>query len=98
MEMMKEMSRHGFDMLSASASVRCRAFEDNSGALEMSKIDKHRPRTEHLSCRLHHFRSYMDDGQTSTQKVNASEQDADVLTKPVNVETLRRCRKNVIGW
>ena len=92
------MSRHDFDALSTSASARCRAFEDNSGALEMLKIDKHHPRTKHLSCRLHHFRSYVDDGQMSIQKVNTSEQDTDVLTKPVNVEILRRCRKNVMGW
>ena len=34
MEMLKEMSRNGFDVLSTSASMRCRVFEDNSGALE----------------------------------------------------------------
>ena len=98
MEMLKEMSRNGFDVLSTSASVRCRVFEDNSGALEMLRIDKYCPRTKHLSCRLHHFRSYVDDGQISIQKVNTSEQDADMLTKHINVEILRRCRKNVIGW
>ena len=98
MEMLKEMSRHGFDILSTSANVRCRVFEDNSGALEVLKIDKYHPRTKHLSCRLHHFRSYVDDGQITIQKVNTSEQDADMLTKPVNIEVLRRCRKKMMGW
>ena len=98
MEMLKEMSRNRFDVLSTSTSMRCRVFEDNSGALEMLRIDKYRPRTKHLSCRLHHFRSYVDDGQISIQKVNTSEQDTDMLTKPVNVEILRRCRKDIMGW
>lgn len=98
MEMLKGMNRHGFNILSTSANVRCRVFEDNSGALEMLKIDKYHPRTKHLSCRLHHFRSYVDDRQITIQKVNTSEQDADMLSKPVNIEVLRRCRKKMMGW
>ena len=98
MELLKEMKRRGFNIAHTKAKMHCKVFEDNSGALEMLKVDKYQPRTKHLSCRLHHFRSYVDDGQISIHKVNTSEQDADMLTKPVNVETLKRCRKNMMGW
>ena len=55
MEMLKEMSKRGFNVTNASAKMRCKVFEDNSGAPEMLKIDKCRPRTKHLCCGLHHF-------------------------------------------
>ena len=63
MELLKEFKKHGFKALATKADVRCEVFEDDSGALEMSKIDECCPRTKHLCCRLHHFRSCVDDGQ-----------------------------------
>ena len=35
--------------------VHCRIFEDNSGALEMVRLPKMRPRTRHMCVKLHHF-------------------------------------------
>ena len=38
--------------------VHCKVFEDNSGALEMVRLPKMRPRTRHMAVRLHHFRDF----------------------------------------
>ena len=34
--MIAEMKKHGFDIHNAAAKVKCKVFEDNSGALEMA--------------------------------------------------------------
>ena len=76
-------------------------FEDNSGALEMVKIRKYRPRTKHLNVRLHHFRDYVERGETiSIHPINTNDQQpADFLTKALNVETLLQHRGHmVLGW
>ena len=98
MEMLKEMIKHGFDIQSAQATVHCKVFEDNSGALEIARVHKYRPRTKHLNVKLHHFRSYVDRQEVSIHKAHTDDQRADYLTKPVNEDILARHRKVVMGW
>jgi len=98
MEMLKEMKRHGFPIRSAKAQVHCRVFEDNSGALEMAKIHKYRPRTKHICTKLHHFRDYVTRGRISIHPIDTLKQPADFLTKPLNIELLIRHRNEVMGW
>ena len=62
MRFLKEMKQHKLPVTGTTGKVHCRVFEDNSGALEIAKVHKYRPRTKHLNCRLHHFRSYIDSG------------------------------------
>ena len=97
MEMLKEMIKHGFDIQSAQATVHCKVFEDNSGALKIARVHKHRSRTKHLNVKSHHFRSYVDRQEVSTHKVHTDDQRADYLTKPVNEHALVRHRKVVMG-
>ena len=61
MNLLKEMKRNGINVRSGGAKIRCKVFEDNSGALEIAREKKYRPRTEHMNIRLHHFRAYVDD-------------------------------------
>jgi hypothetical protein len=98
MELLKEMKRMDFPIRTAEAQVHCRVFEDNSGALEMAKIHKYRPRTKHLNVRLHHFRDYVERGEISIHDINTNDQPADFLTKALNEDTLRRHRLTVLGW
>jgi hypothetical protein len=60
MQLLQEMKRRGFPIHPPQARVHCHVFEDNSGALEMARIHKYRPRTKHLNVRLHHFRDYVE--------------------------------------
>jgi hypothetical protein len=98
MELLKEMKGMGFPIESSQAKVHCRVFEDNSGALEMAKVHKYRPRTKHLNVRLHHFRDYVERQEISIHAINTNDQPADYLTKALNENTLKRHRRRVMGW
>ena len=98
MELLKEMIGKGFDVLDHKVKVHCRVFEDNSGAIEMAVVHKWRPRNKHLATKLYHFRSYVNSGKISVHKIDMSLQPADVLTKPLNTELLKRHQKTIMGW
>jgi hypothetical protein len=98
MELLKEMKEHGFPVRTAGSKVHCRAFEDNTGALEIAKTHKYRPRTKHLNVKLHHFRDYVTRGEISIHHIDTNDQLADYLTKPVNLQTMERLRPLVMGW
>jgi hypothetical protein len=73
-------------------------FEDNSGAIEIARIKKFRPRTKFLNNRLFHFRTYVDRGMISIHPINTKLQPADILTKALNEEDFVRHRKEMNGW
>ena len=98
MELLKEMKGKGFDVLDHKVKFHCRVFEDNSGAIEMAVIHKWRPRTKHLTTKLHHFLSYVNSDKISIHKIHTSLQPADILTKPLNSDLLKRHRKTIMGW
>lgn len=98
MELLKELKRNGYPITTAKAKVHCKVFEDNSGALEMARTHKYRPRTKHLNIRLHHFRDYVERGDISIHAIGTSDQPADYLTKALNEETLTKHRKVTMGW
>ena len=99
MELLKEMKRKGIKGLGDhKAKVHCKVFEDNSGALEMAKIHKYRPRTKHINVKLHHFRSYVTSGQISIHPIGSKENLSDYLTKPLPVSEIAYLRKKVMGW
>ena len=77
--------------------IHCKVYEDNSGALEMAKVHKYRPRTKHLNIRLHHFRSYVPHA-ISIHKISTTEQEADILTKPLKPDIFTKLRKKIMGW
>ena len=97
MQLLKEMKTMGLPIVAPQARVHCHVFEDNSGALEMAKIHKYRPRTKHLNVRLHHFRDYVERKEISIHVISTNDQPADFLTKALNVETLERHRLTVLG-
>jgi Reverse transcriptase (RNA-dependent DNA polymerase) len=98
MGMLKEMKSLGFPIRTTKSKVHCRVFEDNSGALEMAKIHKYRPRTKHICTKLHHFRDYVLQKQISIHPIDTKLQPADFLTKPLNEDILLIHRKMVMGW
>ena len=98
LNLLKEMRGKGFPVVSAKAEVHCEVFEDNSGALEIARIHKYRPRTKHLNVKLHHFRSYVDSKEITIKYIRTDQQLADYLTKPLSIELLERHRKAIMGW
>ena len=98
MNLLKEMKERKINVSDEVTKVHCKVYEDNSGAIEIAREDKYRPRTKHLNCRLHHFRTYVDSGEISINKIDTYWQPADILTKPLNEEDFTRHRKRVMGW
>lgn len=98
MKTLDEMKANGIPIESSTGHVYCRVFEDNSGALEMAKVHKYRPRTKHINVKYHHFRDYVSRGEIELHPIGTSFQPADMLTKPVNKDTLTRHRKRLMGW
>ena len=44
------------DVSTCNKTIKCTAFEDNNGAIELAKDLKMRPRTKHVAIKCHHFR------------------------------------------
>jgi hypothetical protein len=78
--------------------VHCKVFEDNSGALEMGRLPKMRPRTKHICVRMHHFREHVRNGRISLHKIPTRFQLADIATKPQTVGLFREQREALLQW
>ena len=98
MTIIQEMNNQGWGPAFETPRLHCRVFEDNSGALELAKVPKMRPRTKHINIIYHHFRSFVRDGKISIWPINTNEQPADILTKPLPVAKFSKFRKLLIKW
>jgi hypothetical protein len=97
-ELLKEIRSHGHIVHSKTTKVHCKVFEDNSGAVEIAKFPKYRPRTKHLNIRLFHFRGYVDRSEITIHAIKSEDQPADILTKPLNEVLFVKHRKQINGW
>ena len=98
MDLLREMQRHGYPVVDTPPIIKCTVYEDNSGALEMAREFKYRPRTKHINNKLHHFRWHVECGEILIEKIATDKQPADLLTKPLAEETFRRHRSTIMGW
>jgi hypothetical protein len=53
--LLKEIKGHGINMYTKAPKIHYKVFEVNSGALEIAKAPKIRPRTKHINVKYHHF-------------------------------------------
>ena len=98
MGVINEIAERGMMAPPTTTKVHCTVFEDNSGAVELVRSPKMRPRTKHINIRYHHFREHVRAGQITVQKVSTDDQTADVLTKQLPVEVFRKHRRAICGW
>jgi hypothetical protein len=98
MELVKELTKAGFDLGTKTPKVHCKAFEDNGGALEMARTPKMLPRTKHLNIKYHHFREAVEEGLVSIHSIGMKEQLTDIFTKPLLSTTFQFLRKKIMGW
>ena len=78
--------------------VYCKAFEDNSGAYELARVPKMRPRTKHINQKYHHFRSYVADKKIQVFQIPTEEQLGDLFTKPLPYDLFQKFVKYIFGW
>ena len=98
MELLNEMKKYNFPISDNTPRVKCRVFEDNSGAIEISTTHIYRPGTKHLNNKLHHFRDYVMRKEIEILPVRSEDQQADYLTKPVTYQILTYLRLKTMGW
>ena len=84
--------------LTNGCNIHYRVLEDNSGAYEMARLPKMRPRTRHLNVKLHHFREYVRLGRISNHKVSTDQQLAGIATKAQPLELFEWQRKSLMQW
>jgi hypothetical protein len=74
-------------------------FEDNNGALSLATSPKISPRTKHIAVKYHHFRSKIGaDKGIIIQRVDSTEQKADIFTKGLGATQFAHIRSLVMGW
>lgn len=98
MALVVELEEAGFPFPVDTPKVHCKTFEDNSGALEMAKVPKMRPRTRHLNIKYHHFREHVKNGDISIHAISTDDQMADIFTKPLDRALFSKHRMAIMGW
>ena len=99
MQLAKEMKSRKIPLLGdTKTTVKCNAFEDNTGALELAKVPKMRPRTKHINIKYHHFRDHVQQGTITVTHVSTEEQLADIFTKPLCTALFLKHRQVILGW
>ena len=97
-ELLKEMKHHGFNVKTSDPRIHCKAFEDNMGAIELSKLPKLRPRTKHINIVYHHFREFVTSGLIKIFPIRTEDQQADIFTKPLPQNLFLKLRKKILGF
>jgi hypothetical protein len=97
MNLIQEMKEKGFQVICTQPSVYCKVFEDNSGALELARLPKLRPRTKHINVCYHHFREHVRKGLIKIFPISTKDQIADALTKALAQNDFQRHRRYLCG-
>ena len=98
MELLKELQSKNIGFPPSKPGIHCKVFEDNSGAIEIAKVPKMRPRTKHINVKYHHFREYIEREDISIYYIPTEDQPADMMTKPLNNTLLAKHRYMIMGW
>ena len=98
MNLLNELKKQKFITNASSAKIYCKVFEDNSGALEMARVPKMRPRTKHLNVIYHWFTSFVKDGSVKLFPIESTNQKADGYTKSLPHKVFLKHRKSTLNW
>ena len=93
-----ELRYAGFHLPVMQTQVKCKVFEDNSGAIELATKTKVRPHTKHINVKYHHFRQLVLDGIITVQYIPSEDNPADILTKPVPKAHLTKHLQSLLKW
>ena len=96
-QLLIEVVAHKVDANLQPTTIHCKAFEDNSGALEMAKVPKMSPRTKHLNNVYHHFHKSIQNNEVTLIAIRTDNQLADLLTKPLPDNLFQRFWDKVLN-
>ena len=94
---MDELKERGCDLISTNPIVYCKAFRNNSSALEIMRLPKMRPRTNAINVIYHHLREYVRLGMIKIYPISTHDQFANMFTKPLTQNNLVKHRVKVCG-
>jgi hypothetical protein len=81
MNLLQEIREQDYQVICTKPHMYCKVFEDNSGALELTKLPKVCPRTKHINVCYHHFRKHVRKGLIKVFPIDTKDLIADALTK-----------------
>ncbi len=81
MQLINKMKGKGFQLLCTLPHIHCKAFEDNSGTLELAQLPKMRQQTKHIAVCYHHFCEQICQGRIKTFPNSTDLQPIDMATK-----------------
>ncbi len=93
MGLLQEMRERKFQVICTEPYVYCKVFEDNSGALELARLPKLRPRTKHINVCYHHFHEHVWKGLIRIFPIDMKEQITNALMKPLAQNDFQRHRR-----
>jgi hypothetical protein len=97
-DFIKKLTHSGFEFNVKHPTIKCKAFEDNEGALELTRLSKFCPRTKHINVKYHHFHDSIESGKMHMSGIDTKEQQADILTNPIHKQTFIYICKLQMGW
>ena len=74
------MKANNISTYSETPTVFCKAFKDNSGAIELARTPKS-PSTKHINLVYHRFREYVRRREIFIRPISTKEQVVDIFTK-----------------
>ena len=98
MNLLNEIKAHGHDIISKTPCMHCKAFEDNSGALELARLPKIRPQTKHINLVYHHFKDHVRKGLISIYPIDTNDQITDIFMKPLPQNSFLKHQKLLLKW
>jgi hypothetical protein len=98
MNLLEEAATLNIDVAPPKTKILCKLFCDNSGACELIRLPKMRPRTKHINTKLHHFREHVANERILVQLVTTEEQVADNATKPLPNHFFSKFCKAIMDW
>jgi hypothetical protein len=73
-------------------------LEDNTGAYELAKAPKMRPRMKRIALKYHHFCEHVSNGTIRINLIGTKDQIADIFTKALDKVSYTHLRKLLSGW
>jgi hypothetical protein len=97
MFLVQEIGGKGFPVICTKPHKYCKVFEDNSGALELTRLLKLCPCTKHINLHYHHFCKHARNGLIKIFPVGTNNQLANALTKALPQNNFQQHRCSMCG-
>ena len=98
MGLLMEAWEQGLPVGDLPPRIHCTVFEDNSGALELTRLPKIRLRTKHINQSYHHFHEHGERKDIIIEATPTEHQMVDILNTPLAEPAFTRHRKAIMGW